>query len=368
MSRESPPPELSARRFLLALLLGTLAALAVILFRLGPALALAAVLSAMISPLQKRLTRLFRGRANVAAVLIVFAVVLLILAPATWLSAFVMTELTQGARFLAETLRSDGVSGLIDRLPESTRRLVEPITSMLSGSEIDDLGEAVQKQGGKAAEAVGSVVAATGSALFQLLMMLIALYFLLTQGRQLLDWVDEVSPLRRGQTHELIAEFRKVARSIVVSTAATAGAQAAVALVGYLIARVPHPVFFTLITFFLAFIPAVGGGGVCMAAAGLMLLLGRPYLALFLALWAVLAVGLVDNLVKPLVMRGGAQMSGAVVFFSLIGGLMAFGGLGLLVGPFAAALFLALLRIYWRDFAVKPTATTRPSTPAGATG
>lgn len=356
------PPDLAARRFLFVLLLGTLAALGLILFRLGPALVLAAVLAALLQPVHRKLTRLLRRRANLSAGLLVLLVVALVLVPAVWLSAFMMREVTAGVRFVADTLRSDGVSGLIERLPGPTRRVAEKALSVLPRSTLPELGEAVQEQGGSAAAAVGTVVSATGTFIFQGLMMLIALYFLLTQGRQLLDWIDEASPLRRGQTHELLAEFRKVSRSIVVSSAATAGAQAAAGVIGYYLARVPHPWFFAALTFFLGFIPAIGGGVVCFSAAVLLAITGHPYRALFLAIWAVVVVGLADNVVKPLVMKGQVKISGAVIFFALVGGLVAFGSVGLLLGPFAVAGFLALLRMYWRDFAVK----AGPAPPAGA--
>jgi predicted PurR-regulated permease PerM len=59
----------------------------------------------------------------------------------------------------------------------------------------------------------------------------------------------------------------------------------------------------------------------------------------------------VDNLVKPLLIRRGLEIHGAIVFFSLIGGLTTFGAIGLLVGPLVVGLFLAVLRIYHRDYA-----------------
>jgi predicted PurR-regulated permease PerM len=126
--------------------------------------------------------------------------------------------------------------------------------------------------------------------------------------------------------------------------------QALAALVGYLIMRVPHPLFFAGVTFLVAFIPAVGAASVCLAAAALLFVSGHPYKALFLAGWGVLVVGLVDNVVKPLLVRSGMEMQGSVVFFALIGGLGAFGTVGLLIGPLAVAFVMALLRIYQRDF------------------
>jgi predicted PurR-regulated permease PerM len=214
----------------------------------------------------------------------------------------------------------------------------------------------VTAQGGRAAAAVGAALSATGAVIFQLVMLLIALYFLLVQGDELVTWVDGVSPLERGQTRELLSEFKNVSFAVIVSTVITAGVQAAAALIGYLIARVPHPIFFAGVTFFAAFIPAVGAGAICLVAALLIFATGHPYLALFLAVWGLAVVGLVDNLVKPLLIRAGMQMGGAIVFFALVGGIGAFGGVGLLLGPLVVAFFLALLRMYQRDF--KPRAAT----------
>jgi predicted PurR-regulated permease PerM len=185
-------------------------------------------------------------------------------------------------------------------------------------------------------------------------MMVMALFFFLTNKGGLINWLDDASPLRRGQTRELFGEFVRVCKSVIVSTAATALAQSIAALIGYLIASVPFPFFFFALTFFVAFIPAAGAASVCLAAAGLKLLSGHPWMALFLAIYAIVVVGLVDNVVKPLLMKDGIQMHGAVVFFALLGGLAAFGAMGLLIGPLAVALFLAMLRIYKRDYSEDP--------------
>jgi predicted PurR-regulated permease PerM len=73
-------------------------------------------------------------------------------------------------------------------------------------------------------------------------------------------------------------------------------------------------------------------------------------MALFLAVWGIVVVGLVDNVIKPLLIKRGMEIHGGVVFFSLLGGLATFGAIGLLVGPLVVSMFLALLSIYHRDF------------------
>ncbi|HKU41833.1 MAG TPA: AI-2E family transporter, partial [Polyangiales bacterium] len=182
--------------------------------------------------------------------------------------------------------------------------------------------------------------------------MLIALFFMLVQGSELIAWLDSVLPLRKGQTRDLLTEFKKVSYAVVVATVVTAAAQAAAALIGYFIARVPHPLFFAAITFFGAFIPAIGAAAFSLLAAGILLVTGHPYMAIFLAIWSVTVVALIDNVVKPLVAKGGMDMPGAVVFFALIGGLGAFGPIGLMLGPLVVAFFVAVLRMYRRGPAV----------------
>ena len=343
-----PPRELAARRFLFALLIASLALVGYVAWPLATALLLAAVLAVVLAPVQRRLTRWLGGRRGVAAGILVLAVLFLLVGPLLGLTAFLVKEAADGARFVVDTVRSEGVSGLIEYLPGPLAGYAQEALERLG-----DLGAFVQKQvteqGARAAGAVAAALVATGSLVFDLAMMLIALFFLLVSGRELVAWVDSVSPLRPGQTRELLDEFKKVAYAVIVATVATAAVQAVVAFVGYLIAKVPHPVFFGTITFFIALIPAIGAAGVCLFAALILLATGHPYMAIFLAAWGTVVVGLIDNVVKPYLIKGELEMGGAVVFFALIGGIGAFGMVGLLIGPLAVATFLTLLRMYRRD-------------------
>jgi predicted PurR-regulated permease PerM len=150
---------------------------------------------------------------------------------------------------------------------------------------------------------------------------------------------------------------------VLVSTIATAGVQAVAALVGYLITRVPVPIFFAAVTFFFALVPAIGAATVCLAAALLLLATGHPVGAIVLAAWGLLVVGLADNVVKPLLAKRGMNMHGVIVFFSLLGGLAVFGPIGLLLGPLIVAFFLAVLRIYQRDYGRPSPRPGDPATP-----
>jgi predicted PurR-regulated permease PerM len=310
----------------------------------------AAVFTGVLWPWHQRLSKRLGGRRSLSALIWVLGVVLLILGPTVAFSTVAVREAVAGWHFLTTTLKSEGVEGLVARLPDFLERIARFALQHVPVAEAGDLADQVGAQSTKAAAAVAATLSATGSLLFQAVMMLIALYFLLLEGDTFVAWLDDLLPLAPGQTRELLLEFKRTSLAVIVSTGVTAGVQAAAALVGYLIAGVPHPVFFACVTFFVAFIPAVGAGAAGLVAALILYVTGHSYAAIFLAAWALLVVGLVDNLVKPILIKRGMEMRGAVVFFSLIGGLAAFGSVGLLLGPLVVAFFLALLRMYERDF------------------
>lgn len=344
-----------ARRFFVVLLVLTTLALALVIRPLAGSLFMAAVVAGMIAPLHAKLAARLRDRPRLAAGILVLAVVVVLVGPLVALAAFLLQEGNEALKFVADAVRGDSVSHLVAKLPESFQKIADEALARLL--DVNRMVEGqLRAQGGRAAAAVWGAVSATGSVVFATAMMLIALFFFLVQGGELVSWLDDMSPLRPGQTRELLGEFRKVSFSVIASSIITAGVQAVAALIGFFISRVPRPIFFAAVTFFVAFVPALGAASVCLFAAGILYVTGHPYWSLFLALWGVVVVGLVDNVTKPLLIKAGMEMRSAVVFFSLIGGLTAFGALGLILGPLVVAMFLALLRMYRRDFKVQPVA------------
>lgn len=340
-----------------ALLMGT------VIRPIASELFLAAVLAAVLWPLQEwLLRRLHSKRRSVMAGLVTVAVVIVGLGPISALAAMVIRDGSDGLLFIAETLRSQQVADLISRLPEAAQGVLNNGIAQLPQTISEAVGQ-VNLDGSQAVVAVGAAKAA-GSLLFHATLMVIALFFFLLSGAELVRWLDTISPLGKGQTMELLAEFKNVSYAVIVSTIITSAVQALAALLGFFIAQVPSPIFFAVVTFFVAFIPAVGAGVICLIAALLLLLTGHTYAAIFLTVWGLAVVGLVDNLVKPLLIKRGMEIHGAVVFFALLGGLAAFGAIGLLLGPLAVAMFLALVRIYHRDYT--PASSAVPEIPGDA--
>jgi len=348
VKHERPPrSSKTARWTIIVLTVLALGLMAVIIRPFASALFVAAVLAGALHPWYQRFALRLRGRRQLAAVLVTVAVMLVVVIPVASLTVVLAGEVADGVAYVRGTLRSEGTAGIVADLPPFLRSTAEKVLGLLPRDQ-GDLQD-LSAQGGQAARAVGGVLTATWSVVVQMVMMLIAFFFLLMDGEELVEWLSDVSPLQKGQTRQLLSDFRRVSVTVLVSSAATAAIQALVALAGYLLARLPHPFFFAVVTFVVGLVPAVGAGAVALVAAAFLFLGGHSQAALFLAIWAVLAVGLADNVVKPYLMKGAVQLHGAVIFFALIGGVSVFGPIGILAGPLIVSFFLAVVRMWDRE-------------------
>ena len=151
-----------------------------------------------------------------------------------------------------------------------------------------------------------------------------------------------------GRIRSLLLELRGVSRSVLGAQLGSGLAQAVVATIGYAIAHVPTPVVFGAVSLMASLIPVGGVSLVGVPLAVLLWLTGHTGWAIFLAAWIVLLTGLIDNVLRPLLVRGGTNLNGGLVFFALLGGLLAFGAIGVVVGPLSLALFLSVAAIQRR--------------------
>jgi predicted PurR-regulated permease PerM len=342
-------PTMHARRFLVALVVVALVLAIVLVSPFWEAFAVAAVLAASLSPAMEWISARLGGRRSLAAALLTVAVLLAVVLPIAGVGTIVVREFLAGFAWFREVVASEGVAGLLRRLPGPLESAVRRVLDA-----IPDPQQALQRfagqQGGQAAGAVRTVLTATGGAVFQAAMMLIALFFFLADGHKLVDWLDGHVPLGEGRFRRLLEEFRKTSVSVLWATLATASIQTVTALAGYMIARAPSVVFLTVATFVSALVPALGATFMIVAAGVLQLATGHVLSGSFLLLWGIGVVAIVDNVARPYLLKGGMALNGGVVFFALLGGIAVFGAIGFIVGPLIVTFLVTVLSMYEREF------------------
>jgi predicted PurR-regulated permease PerM len=335
-------------RFVLYLL----AALAVAMLTLMVApfaapLLVAAVLAGALYPWNERLAAALHGRRRLAAGLMTLAVLLAVVLPLLYLAVLALQQVGAGIDWVRQALQSQGAAGLAEQLPAPLDGLVGRALAELP-SDLEKLEIFAAEQSGQAAVLLGGFLSATGVAVLKTFLALVAFFFLLVDGPQLVRWLDDAVPLQRGQVAELLSDFRRATVAVLFSSLATAGVQSAAAFLGYLATRVPHATFFAFVTFLVALVPALGAAPVVVGVGILQLSTGSRLAGVVLLAWAV-PVSLIDNLLRPMLLRRGLAVHPVVIFFTLLGGLAAFGPLGFLLGPLSLAFLLAVLRMFRRD-------------------
>ena len=130
----------------------------------------------------------------------------------------------------------------------------------------------------------------------------------------------------------------------------TSLAQGIATSIGLAIAGVPAAIFWGAVATILSLLPMLGVAVVWIPATIFLFMTGSTGHAIFLAIWGVLVVSTIDNVVRPWAMKGGAQLPAIPLLFAVLGGLQAFGFIGLVIGPLVFSLLMSIIDIYKQSF------------------
>lgn len=320
---------------------------------------LGAFLVVLFMPVQDFLCSKLKGRRSLCAGLSTALVALAILVPLTVLGYLVTRELLAVAAVAQGVLdQVDLREELLAQLPSGLRKYVrlDP-----SGHSLD---KAVLDAVAGSAGLLGNVVTAGTELILDLFLMILAMYYFFLDGRRILAESVRLVPLDPRYVQAFIKEFKDVAYAIIYGNTLTAVLQGITCLVGMLIVRVPNAALWSAATVVMAFIP-IGGTALVWGPIGVALIVTHHYSqGLFMLAWGAFLVSAADNMLRPKLCGAKMELHPLLVFLSMFGGLAVFGMMGILVGPLIASLFMAMVRIYRRDFLGLPPPAREPSPPA----
>lgn len=332
------------------LAVGGLALIALLVYRilepfLGP-IAWALFLGFLLQPAQARLTNWMRGRASISAFALTILVLLLFLGPMTALTVTFARqagdlatrlqswiELQQG-RGLSHLTEIPVVGGVLDWLEQNAQISTAHVQAwIVEGSK--RLFEQLAAFGGIAVlGAVGTVLAFT--------VMLFLLFFIIRDGRSIARVGATLVPLPAERREELAGRLASVTRAVVRGTVFTAMIQGLLLGIAFVVVGLPAPVVFGVVGAVLSVVP-FGGTALVWVPAVIVLMFQGSYVQAGVLLAFGVVVSSVDNFLKPMLISGKSPLPTLAVFIGVIGGLAAFGLIGLFLGPVVIALVLALI-------------------------
>lgn len=311
----------------------------------------AAALATLFFPVHRTILGWVRGRATLAALLSTILTLTIFALPAALLVKTSISEVSNLWPSVRDYLGPDTfqrVAAWLDgsRLrplanwvfPDQARLGADGIEAALRQA-VSGLGELAQTQ----LHVIGRNAPGTAIGIG---VTLITYFFFLRHGPGWLRQIEAGLPLEPTYAKTLLKIAGDTVNAVFRGVLATASVQAVLAGVAFWFVGVPAPVLLSAITFIAALIPFVGPVAVWLPTAIGLIIVGRVGAGVGLMIWGALVVSLVDNFLRPYLIGRDVKLPVLWLFLAILGGLRAFGFLGLLLGPGALALFLACYRIY----------------------
>jgi predicted PurR-regulated permease PerM len=350
-----------AHYFLLALLVVVLGASLHLLAAYGHTILLAIILGTVFSPVHRRLVRLTRGREDFAALCSCLLLTLVVVLPLLLVFLSLIHQGIDSFDAIHAWIKAGEYQKLI-ALPWVTKAwaVLAPYMPDLSkyipelGAKAKPLNQTVldltSRVGGLLVSQGVGLAGNLGALIGKFFLLLFTFYFVVRDEERISRHLLHLLPLSASQEGQMVAKIKAVARSVLLGTLFTALAQGAAGGLAFWFTGLPG-LFWGSMMAFAALIPFVGTALIWLPATVYLLIIGRWQAALFMAIWCGGVVGMLDNFLRPLFMKGGADMSPMLIFFAILGGVNTFGLLGLLYGPLLFGLSMVLLYLYEMEFA-----------------
>lgn len=305
----------------------------------------AVILAHVTWPLYRRLLTLLKGRRAASALVMTMAVTLAIVLPAIWLVALIRTELVAAyAAFTAQLARGVELPHVVFELPWIGPWLEELLARIAHepGALNAELRSWIQRSAGELSGVIGGV----GRNIAKLFIAMLSLFFMYRDGESFAAQVVRVLENSLGErVHGYMLAISQTVRAVVYGLLAAAIAQGTIAGVGYWVAGLKAPIALGAITMLAALVPFMTPV-VWVGASVWLVITGHTVAGTGLFLWGLLAISWIDNIVRPLVISNATRIPFLLVLFGVLGGVVAFGLVGLFVGP----VILAVLMAVWREW------------------
>jgi predicted PurR-regulated permease PerM len=343
MSSPNPlkTPELEFKSLLFLVLLAS-ALFVLILWPFFGAVCWAVFIALVFWPMHQRFLHGSHNRPNMAAAASVTVIVLIVIMPMTMLAA----SITDEASIFVAKLRSGEIQlsayfqRVLAALPEWARGMLQ----RFGMGDLQLLQQKVMTTLGASGQALTSRVVGIGQVTLDFVVaffvMLYVLYFLFRDGERLSQSIGRAIPLHPQHTRRLLTQFATVVRATVKGNIVVALVQGALGAIAFWFLGLPGAVLWGTVMAVLSLLPAVGAVLVWGPVAAYFFFTGEIVKGIGLTIWGALVIGLVDNVLRPILVGRDTRMPDYLVLVATLGGIVVFGLNGFVIGPVIAAVFL----------------------------
>jgi len=345
MNSASPSNPSTSDRLTTVLSYGVLLLLIYLVFRICEpflaALGWAAILTIFFHPMHGWLLRRFS--VNRAALLSTLAVTFLLIVPAIIVATLFVREAVSISRGVQHSLTGEQAPVVARTWAWIARHFpgLDPNADL-----VDMIESGVKKQAGFLAERVGTILRNVAEFLFDLFVMIFALFYFFRDADKITRGVRAVLPFDAQHREIMLAQARDLISASVTTSLIIASIQGVLGGFGFAIVRLPNPLFWGVAMAFFSLVPVVGSALIFVPASLWLGFTGHWGRAILLLVICAGVSTVVDNLVRPLLLGGRTEISALVIFISIVGGVGLFGMLGLVLGPILVATAASVFAVY----------------------
>nr|WP_314874149.1 AI-2E family transporter [uncultured Pseudomonas sp.] len=308
----------------------------------------AVILGILFAPLQRNLLIRFNRRRNLAAGVSLLVCLLIAILPVIFTSALLVQE---GAS-LYQRIQSGqlDIAGYVEQGKNMLPAFAQNSLDQMGMGNLDGLRDKITTWAGQGSQILASQAFSFGQGTFDFLVsfgiMLYILFFFLREGPEVARKVRLAVPLPEDQKRRLQLKFNRVVRATVKGNLLVAITQGALGGIIFWILDIPSALIWAVLMAFLSLLPAVGAGIVWAPVAAYFILTGATWQGVVLTAFGVLVIGMVDNVLRPILVGRDTRMPDYLILVSTLGGLAVFGLNGFVIGPLIAALFISSWTIF----------------------
>jgi predicted PurR-regulated permease PerM len=308
----------------------------------------AVILGILFAPMQRQLQLKFGWQRNLTSLLTLSICLVIAILPVIVLSFFLVQEGTT----LYKNIESGelDIAGYVSQFKHSLPPYFQHLLDRFGMGELNGLREKIIKSAMTGNEFVATQAFSFGQGTFEFIVsffiMLYLLFFFLRDGADLARKVRMAVPLEEHQKRRLQLKFNRVVRATVKGNLVVAITQGALGGMIFWFLDIPSALIWAVLMAFLSLLPAVGAGIIWAPVAAFFLFTGATWQGVTLALFGVFVIGLVDNVLRPILVGKDTKMPDYMILISTLGGMAIFGLNGFVIGPLIAALFLSSWAIF----------------------
>ncbi|GAA5234665.1 AI-2E family transporter [Verticiella sediminum] len=334
-----------------------------ILFPFYGAILWAVILAIIFNPLQRRLRARMRNR-NLASLISLFVCVVIAVVPVI----IIVASVAQQVVWLYQQISTGRIDfgAYANQIQQAIPASVHSALNSLGVGDLDSLRQRLSQAALAGSQFIANRALNIGQVTFQFVIqffvMLYLLFFLFRDGPMLVNRIRDAVPLEDGRKHQLAEKFTTVLRATVKGNIIVAITQGVLGGLAFWFFGIQGALLWGVLMAVLSLLPAVGAGLVWGPVAIYFLVSGATWQGVALIVYGVLVIGLVDNVLRPILVGKDTKLPDYIVLISTLGGMALMGLNGFVIGPLVAALFIAI----WALFAKSPDDQSTPSVPDGA--